>query len=649
MNIELGMTNGMFRPGAAKRSGEMSPGQVVKGTIVEVKDNGEASVQIGDKTVKAELQVPMKAGEQSYFQVQPESTAERVILKPVTLPGNAIPEKTESLLQQLKLPDTPQTREFAAAMRMMTPPQEMNSLVETLDQVLSSDVGKTAKTSEPALNHLMQAVTIAKGRQLPVTETIVRSLQQTVFGTKLPQLLDRLDEQLTKQLNRQSEMQATDKGTTFKPVQQPSSTLSEPPDIVAVFKQAHDAIRLVRQSLEDVQPKQVAIKDSAQAQSSGIEVKQQAEVKPAQVVLPQVQGVTIKSTPLNYAPTITPTPGLNTNDHVETKISNLSPKDQQTNTQVPSETKQAPANFEKTTRQAPIPFVADPRTLTIPSGDAGQVDPETQPMPSSVPPKGVLLQNGLPKTTNHTTEGPTQESLVDIQIPDHEQIKSWFRALGFMHEKQQHRQAFQLTDLEPFPANLNMLNAGESNLKEVMLNLMASTSDDALRELAQQVVDQITGQQLLLTSDKANVNQMTFFMPVIHEGRQDQVTIHVETRSSKRGEWDADNCRVWFDLSMKNIGLTLVDVNIAKKIVQIHVHNDFQGLQDWIEENKPLLEKSMAELNYRLSTFKQLPYPDSESALENSSLKDMIQSPKSSMPTSNPYRNKPYQGVDYKA
>jgi len=268
-----------------------------------------------------------------------------------------------------------------------------------------------------------------------------------------------------------------------------------------------------------------------------------------------------------------------------------------------------------------------------------------------------VLRNELDVASNleastSTSKSTSSTATPDLQIPDREQIKSWFRILGMMHEKTQFKNAYHLNDLPSSMAGVsNAPSSHELSLKEAMLSLLNQLGqDDPMAQLAGQVSDQITGQQLLLRSDSSNVNQLTFVIPVVNQGKQDQVSIHVETRSSRRGAWDSDNCRIWFDLSMKNIGLTLVDVQIVQKMVQIHVHNDYSGLQDWMDDKRTDLEGSIRELDYRLVSFKQLPYPDGSQPLDKDPTnRDLTETIKPAAPNTQAYRNLPYQGVDFKA
>ncbi len=70
-------------PGDAKTF-ELKPGQIVKGTVLQVSGDQEALVNINGIVVKARLETPLQPGQVTTLQVQPETTAGgQIVLKPL--------------------------------------------------------------------------------------------------------------------------------------------------------------------------------------------------------------------------------------------------------------------------------------------------------------------------------------------------------------------------------------------------------------------------------------------------------------------------------------------------------------------------------------------------------------------------------------
>ncbi|TKJ91524.1 hypothetical protein PaeCFBP13512_09305 [Paenibacillus sp. CFBP13512] len=146
----------------------------------------------------------------------------------------------------------------------------------------------------------------------------------------------------------------------------------------------------------------------------------------------------------------------------------------------------------------------------------------------------------------------------------------------------------------------------QDTLKGILLQLTAA--DDvppALKEAAQQLVQQLTGQQLLLNTDRtAPFAQVTMFVPFKGPDGQETASVQIQSRRGPKGELDASNCRLWFDLDMHSLGPTLVDVHVVDKIVTLKVHNDLEQLAPLVESKREEMATAMSALGYQLLSLK---------------------------------------------
>ena len=165
-------------------------------------------------------------------------------------------------------------------------------------------------------------------------------------------------------------------------------------------------------------------------------------------------------------------------------------------------------------------------------------------------------------------------------------------------------------DRHNIPAG-RLVKPAADTLKSLLLQLTASDETPTpLKEAAQQALGQITGQQLMLTSDKsAMFAHMTLFVPFMDDTGQQSAAIHIQSRKGKRGEVDASNCRLLFDLQMKVMGNTLLDVHVVNKIVSLNVHNDHPALAPLMEESKEEIATAMNKAGYQFISLKCSPYP----------------------------------------
>ncbi|MEK6992386.1 hypothetical protein NST08_19155 [Paenibacillus sp. FSL K6-1566] len=182
---------GEQKPGDVKAL-ELKPGQVVRGVVMNVSDDGqEAVVQIQGVQVKAKLETPLRAGETALLQVQPPGEGGTAVLKPLSqMPGQPLsPSSMSEVLEFAGLPDTKENREMIRSMQ-----QAGVSL--TKEHIASFKEAMMAKPPQVPAAEWAESAAIAFHRGLPVTAESVRGLHQAVFGPQLHQLLQSLEGQL---------------------------------------------------------------------------------------------------------------------------------------------------------------------------------------------------------------------------------------------------------------------------------------------------------------------------------------------------------------------------------------------------------------------------------------------------------------------
>ncbi|MBE7898215.1 DNA ligase [Paenibacillus polymyxa] len=269
--------------------------------------------------------------------------------------------------------------------------------------------------------------------------------------------------------------------------------------------------------------------------------------------------------------------------------------------------------------------------------------------------KGEVAQPaaGASRTADAAASQPTATS-TKISPMEDPWVGRVLKLLGAEHEQQVHRSTAQLAQgtaarTEPpegVPQTLpglaatadDSVSAAADTVKGALLQLMSS--DDlppALKEAAQQVVQHLTGQQLLLNTDRtAPFAQVHMFIPFIGPDGRETATIQIQSRRGKRGELDASNCRLWFDLDMKGLGPTLVDVQVVDRIVSLKLHNDQEWAASLLTSGRESIRTALESLGYQLLTLRTEPMPIRTE--QSSSVSSEVQS----------YVPQPYKGVDLK-
>lgn len=172
------------------------------------------------------------------------------------------------------------------------------------------------------------------------------------------------------------------------------------------------------------------------------------------------------------------------------------------------------------------------------------------------------------------------------QEPTARQALEWFRASGLLHESDVTQ---KLTTDRPL----------DENLKQALLKL-AQTSGS---QRADQALQQITGQQLLAKADGQGLQTLVLALPIMLQNTVDDVKIFVQA-NQKNEKIDWENCSLYFLLETKkfgDVGILLKSVDrhlaITVKNDQLHVKNQLQPL---IEQSKVRLE----EIGYQMSSLK---------------------------------------------
>ncbi|WP_342561530.1 DNA ligase [Paenibacillus sp. FSL R7-0345] len=149
-------------------------------------------------------------------------------------------------------------------------------------------------------------------------------------------------------------------------------------------------------------------------------------------------------------------------------------------------------------------------------------------------------------------------------------------------------------------------------LKGVLLQVMGSSdAPPAVKDAAGQLVAQLTGQQLLMNTDRtAPFAQVTMFLPLRGPDGEETASVHIQSRRGRKGELDAANCRLWFDLDMKQLGQTLVDVQVVDRIVSLKLHNNDPWVLELLEGRRDDVAAAVESIGYQLSSLRTEPLPE---------------------------------------
>ncbi|WP_322903855.1 hypothetical protein [Paenibacillus campi] len=648
------------KPGEAKQM-ELKEGQVVRGVVTSVSEDGqEAVVQIQGVKVRAQLETPLQQGETTLLQVQPPGKDGMPVLKPVTASQTPLaPSTMNELLNSFQLPDTKDNRELLTQMRAA-------GIALTADNVKNIQTSLAQKPATVSVGEWVQSAAVAIQRGLPVTGQSVAGLQQAIFGPPLHESLDNLqnllrtvlpqlqggaaallDEPLNGSGMSQAQTSAaTPPGSTNTGAGQSADTTqpsgqqaaSAGTNVAAGSAAAAIVAKLqqVLQQLNNLIPPPAAGGMPATGANG-----QQAAATTSPAMTTEEQHATHNNAATNFAQTAqtttsTPSSGSTTpwlgqlfklmgaeyeQQSVRAALTLTAQnadaaKEQGTANPagLPTNAQQQSATSAENTRLA-----AQPNQPTVPlapvTPNASTVPTPAQPTPAGTASSANTPDAAATKTANSTVAA--QSSTANASTP-----ATAANLAG--HAASSALQPLQVgdgrTDTLPNPAQSgaahtaaaeDALAKAQDTLKGLLLQL--STSPDAppvLKDAAQQLVQQLTGQQLLLNTDRtAPFAQVTMFVPFNGPDGQETASVHIQSRRGNKGELDASNCRLWFDLNMKALGHTLLDVHVTDRIVSLKVHNDLEQLGAVIESKRQEVADAIGGLGYQLLSLHVAPLP----------------------------------------
>lgn len=613
------------------KSLELKTGQVVRGTVLSVSENGqEAVIQVQGVKLHATLETPLQQGQTTLLQVQQPNEDGTVVLKPM----NSLPQKMLSgnsllqVMQSLGLEDTESNRQLLNQMQATGVPLTKEN-VTLLGQLL------TNRPQQVPLAEWIQAAGIALGRGLPVTAQSVAGLHQAIFGPPLHELMSALEDGINQWLSQQAKgneqamsQQNNNQGTL---VNHNNTSAGANPTITAGQTSTPNSA-LVEAANQPMNSKANESLQVAQGQAGASDPKTATAMQKLEQALGQLRQI------LSSDSLFEPQASNSAKTVVDATGGALSAKQTQEST-ITMEGKAQSQSPLLNQGQAGVNINSEPwvgRVLKLLgveheqqvhlSQNKGVVDAPS-PSAKAVSPEATGVEaQGQEQGKHKNIEASTANTSAIANNVASSKLDSATQGLN------SERIAFVDKAVNQHPTS--------ESLKGLLLQL--ADADDLpapLKEVIKQVVQQLTGQQLLLNTDRTTpFAQVTMFLPFFGPDGQQTAAVHIESRRGRKGELDPANCRLWFDLQMKVLGQIMVDVQVADKKVLLKIFSEHDTAGVFLESRKAEIETALEATGYHLLSLKieQL-IPNETEDVVNRDL---------SMAMS--YTPSEYKGVDYR-
>ncbi|WP_435163234.1 hypothetical protein [Paenibacillus glycanilyticus] len=588
---------------------ELKPGQVVRGVVLQLLENNEATVQINGVQVRAFLELPLEPGKFAMLQVQPQSAGGLLVLKQVEnqagledalkdwLKQSGLPDQewAGNILKELRKDGVTMSRDTFAALKAAT---------ETMPQGADPE-------------QWMQAAAAGLKRGLPMSGGTIGALQQVMFGRPAHELLDSLQQQLAAIAG-----EASGDGDAGAAAPRAGGSTPQALPQLAARLAALLAEGAALQSAAATAEPLAAAAQRAEGTGAGGHAAPAAAAQASAAESAGHGAATGGSTASsgNWLGQMMKWMGVDYENQLSKQLPvppaqwAVQPQEQDASmvvsgngndsgvTDEPIAARSPQGSADALTRQQQ----AEGRQETRQSSNAQQAAGQQPDQPDAAAPLDKEQRTVHPERSRELLATPQQLS------PD----------------------KVSADDAKP---------AAQESLKSTLLAIAASSdAPPALRETAQQLVQQITGQQLLLSPERngAVFSHLTMFVPLTGPDGNQTASVHIQTRRGRQGQLDAENCRLLFDLSMKTLGPTLVDVNVMDKIVSLTLWNDHPAIAALVDSSRNEISASLNQAGYQLLSLRATPTrADSD---EGEGVKRI-------MPDPAQFVNTRYKGVDIRA
>lgn len=138
-------------------------------------------------------------------------------------------------------------------------------------------------------------------------------------------------------------------------------------------------------------------------------------------------------------------------------------------------------------------------------------------------------------------------------------------------------------------------------LKPLLLTLLHEQHPATVKELADQIVNRITAQQIISQENGPLLN-LLLTLPMNVGNYETDLTLQWSGRKRKDGSIDPDYCRILFYLDLEQLKETVIDMQVQNRVIKISVLNEQSKIiQEVATPFIQILRNHLEEMDYKLS------------------------------------------------
>lgn len=151
----------------------------------------------------------------------------------------------------------------------------------------------------------------------------------------------------------------------------------------------------------------------------------------------------------------------------------------------------------------------------------------------------------------------------------------------------------------------------------------------------EQLLQFITGLQLLSYEETNGIIELSLQIPGKKLFLKEDVHLQFTGRKNEKGQIDPDFCRILFFLELDHLKQTIVDLNIQNRYAQITIYNDQEGMHEKFFSFQPYLRNQLKNYAYELVSI----------TVETIKKDDKLHKPSYQQPITN---KNSFEGIDFR-
>ncbi|MGK5512173.1 hypothetical protein [Brevibacillus formosus] len=584
-------------PISAPKPVELTPGQVFKGTVIKHYPDNMALVQVGGMQVQAKMEASLEPGQKAWLQVQPSTGV--VTLKVLESVGEGAGKDAslEGLMRSLGIVDTKENKAIVQALLGANLPvnKETIQAFSAVAQRLGVD------------NATIEAFMTAMKRNLPLSPDTIAGLKAFLSDKPMGQIIQNLLQQATLFLEGEGQPSQTAGQVPQSQSQQvPGQTNAATGDVKQLVSQLKEKLTglpfliagsdgtdeglAVKQMPQGNQPNQGASQNTTGGSQTQPLPAQTGQPSSQVQTSPQPSTQAFRNIPSPSQPVSAETvPAQNTaGKQVDSQQIAMTGKSNQL---LPNQTS-GPSIDSKIARNEPLPT---PQSLQM-----NQYPVQNKQMAEQRAVVNDAGQKVIPQMVSQASGAANGATSANP-------IAELFRHLGVTHERELMGQAFPQGAVDSH--SLKQMDTVKSLLLQIS-QAPAQALPTALREAADQLLQQVTGQQLMMVQPSNQALSQIVMQIPIRQGEGDETAfVQIESKKKGSGQLDPENCRLFFHLELQSMGTTMIDVSIVNRIVNLQIFNDTPWVEALIQGSKDRFADQLQDVGYHLSAMRVQPVP----------------------------------------